>query len=50
MSPAPKKDEQARYGWESPFPEFRDAAPRAIRAALQKFIADASREQVPRLG
>jgi hypothetical protein len=46
MSSSPKKDEQARYGWESAFPEFRDAAPRVIRDALKSFIADASKEQV----
>jgi len=46
MSSAPDKDEQARYGWESPFPVFRDAAPKSIRAALQAFVTDASKEQV----
>ena len=36
----------ARYGWESKFPEFRDASPRIIRGSLLEFIPDASKEQV----
>jgi len=36
----------ARFGWESGFPEFRDAEAREIRAALVRFIKDASKEQV----
>lgn len=44
-SPSSKKD-QARYGWNSDFPAFRDAAPRVIRGELHRFIADASKEQI----
>lgn len=36
----------ARFGWESGFPEFRDAEAKEVRAALVRFIKDASKEQV----
>lgn len=38
--------EYARYGWDSDFLRFSDAAPKVVRATLQEFIADASKEQV----
>lgn len=38
--------ERAGVGWESDFPTFRKAEPSAVREALQKFIVDASDEQV----
>src|SRR5215475_5458279 len=36
----------ARHGWDSDFPQFRDAEPRVIRLRLQDFIRDAGREQI----
>ncbi len=40
------RDEIARYGWESSFPQFRDTGPRIIRARLQEFLPDSGFEQV----
>lgn len=37
---------RARYGWESDFPEFRETPPREVREQIQKFVSDASPEQV----
>ena len=39
-------DTEARYGWGTGFPEFRDTPSRAIRRRLQDFLHDASPEQV----
>ncbi len=39
-------EQRARYGWQSDFPEFSAAEPRAIRDRLQDFLRDASPEQV----
>lgn len=39
-------DTEARYGWGTDFPKFRDTPSRAIRVRLQDFIHDASPEQV----
>jgi hypothetical protein len=36
----------ARYGWESLFPQFETTQPKIIRGSLQKFITDASEQQV----
>ena len=36
----------ARYGWESLLPKFEATRSRLIRDALQKYITDASNEQV----
>ena len=36
----------ARHGWHSDFPTFRDTAVQIIRGQLQSFIQDASREQI----
>ena len=38
--------DQARRGWDSNFPRFRDAKPRVIKIELERFVRDASREQV----
>lgn len=38
-------DEQARVGWESDFPTFRNAHPREVRERLSGFVRDASQEQ-----
>ena len=38
--------EEASHGWDSLFPEFRDAIPSAVRSELCRFIVDASKEQV----
>src|SRR5688572_13902330 len=38
--------ERARYGWESDFPEFKDAQPLLLRERLQAFVPDASQEQL----
>lgn len=38
--------DRARYGWESSFDEFREAAPRKIRERLASFVTDASPEQI----
>ncbi len=38
--------EQARFGWGSGFPEFREASPRKIRETLRAFVRDASDEQL----
>jgi hypothetical protein len=38
-------ESKARYGWESDFPGFREAAPAHIRERLRGFVADASPEQ-----
>lgn len=47
---------QARFGWSSNFPYFRDAAPIAVQIRLEDFIRDAStsqknawRQSIPRL-
>ncbi len=37
---------EAERGWDSLFPDFRDAQPRVIRAQLHRFISDASQEQI----
>lgn len=38
--------DQAEYGWSSNFPTFRSTPARAIREALNAFVADASPEQI----
>lgn len=38
--------EQARYGWGSDFPTFRDTSPSQIRQRLQGLVHDASPEQI----
>lgn len=38
--------EQARHGWGSEFPVFRETPPSVVREALKRFIGDASEEQV----
>jgi|GEM_PF-5843218 len=47
---------QARFGWSSNFPYFRDTAPIAVPKRLEDFIRDASasqknawRQSIPRL-
>lgn len=39
-------DDQARYGWGSDFPRFRDTPKREIRSALEGLVHDASPEQI----
>ncbi|MBU1671275.1 MAG: DUF2075 domain-containing protein [Actinobacteria bacterium] len=39
-------DNDARRGWDSGFPEFRDTPPRLVRVRLQDFVKDASGSQV----
>ncbi len=46
MKTKPSRIEIVNHGWDSLFPEFRDAQPRVIRTQLGRFIADASKEQV----
>jgi len=36
---------QAGFGWESAFPEFRDASPKRVRESLTAFLQDVSPEQ-----
>ena len=36
----------ARHGWNSSFPEFRDASPGYVRGALERFVREVSSEQV----
>ena len=43
MEDAPLYD---RYGWQSPLGAFSRAEPRVVRLQLQKFVTDASPEQV----
>lgn len=43
---AKPSDAEANHGWDSLFPEFRDAQPRVIRTQLGRFLMDASREQI----
>lgn len=43
---AKPSDAEANHGWDSLFPEFRDAQPRVIRTQLGSFLMGASREQV----
>ncbi len=38
-------DKQARFGWSSNFPYFRDTAPIAVQKKLEDFIRDASTSQ-----
>jgi hypothetical protein len=38
-------ESKARYGWQSDFPSFREAAPAHIRERLRGFVVDASPEQ-----
>lgn len=38
--------ERARSGWESNFPDFRDASPKRIREQLAAYLSDASLAQV----
>src|SRR5262245_31907660 len=39
-------EEEARYGWQSDFPEFRSTDPLVIRKGLTDFVRDASPEQI----
>lgn len=39
-------EDEARYGWGSHFPAFRDASRQEIRESLQQLVHDASPEQV----
>jgi hypothetical protein len=39
-------DGAARYGWAAPWRQFRSTAPVVIRGSLQRFIRDASAEQI----
>jgi hypothetical protein len=39
-------EDEARYGWGSYFPAFRDASRREIRESLEQLVHDASPEQV----
>jgi hypothetical protein len=45
LTSKPTNAAEANHGWDSLFPEFRDAPPRVIRTQLGRFIADASKEQ-----
>jgi hypothetical protein len=38
--------DDARYGWGSDFPTFRDTSPRVIRGSIQELVRDASFEQI----
>ena len=38
--------ERARYGWESDFPAFSEAAPHVVRISLQDFLGESGESHI----